>query len=38
MLTLKKVVTFNDWTAYSCFTVKYFGFFFFQMSSDAIYS
>ena len=37
MLTLKKVVTFNEWTAYSCFTVKYFVFFF-QLSSDAIYS
>ena len=38
MLTLKKVVTFNEWTAYGCFTVKYFVVFFFQLSSDAIYS
>ena len=37
MLTLKKVVTFNEWTAYGCFTVKYI-YIFFQLSSDAIYS
>ena len=39
MLTLQKVVTFNEWTAYGCFTVKYiYIYFFFQLSSDAIYS